>query len=236
MPDGHLGDAQVWGLEAGEDDGFSYFGGVHHGGVADGVFGAAFAERELGFDAAGEDGSDFDVVFAEFGIEGLGEAGLGEFGGTVDGFSGDSLQAGDGRDEENGPAFLFDHDGCGVAGEEEAGLHVGVHEGVVVFDGSVDEVFVVSCAGVVDEDVEAAEGGDGEGYGLSGGFIVGGIAGVEGGFDVGDSQGLDLVAELAEAVFAAGGDDEVGSVMGEGDGCGSADSGAGSGDESGLAG
>ena len=56
-------------MEAGEDDGFGYFGGIHHGGVADGVFGAAFAERELGFDAAGEDGSDFDVVFAEFGIE-----------------------------------------------------------------------------------------------------------------------------------------------------------------------
>jgi len=201
-------------LEASEGDGFGYFGGVHHGGVADGVFGAAFAQCELGFYAAGKDGSYFDVVFAKFGVERLGEAGLGEFGGAVDGFSGDSLQAGDGRDEENGPAFLFDHDGCGVAGEEEAGLHVGVHEGVVVFDGSVDEVFVVPCTGVVDEDVEAAEGGDGEGYGLAGGVVVGGIPGVEDGFGAGSFETFDLVAELAEAVFTAGGDDQVGSMMG----------------------
>ena len=153
-------------------------------------------------------------MLAEFGVERLREAGLGEFGGAVDGFAGDSLQAGDGGDEENGPAFFFDHDGCGVAGEEEAGLHVGVHEGVVVFDGGVDEVFVVSCAGVVDEDVEAAKGGDGEGYSLAGGVVVGGIAGVEDGFGAGSFESFDLVAELTEAVFAAGRDDQVGSVVG----------------------
>ncbi len=52
---------------------------VHHVGVADGFFGAAFAEGELGFGAAGADGAYVDVVGAEFGVEGLGEAYLGEF-------------------------------------------------------------------------------------------------------------------------------------------------------------
>ena len=91
-------------------------------------------EGELGFDAARADGADLDVVFAEFGVEGLREADLGEFGGAVDGLSSGALQAGDGGDEEDGAGVLRDHVRGDVAGEEEAGAHVGVHEGVVVFD------------------------------------------------------------------------------------------------------
>src|SRR6266567_4883202 len=118
MADGHLGDADVRGLEAGEDDGFGYLGGVHPVGVADHVFGAAFAEGKLGFDAAGKDGSYLDAVLAEFGVEGLGEAGLGELGGAVDGLSRGSLQAGYGGDEEKRTALLLDHVGNSVAGKE----------------------------------------------------------------------------------------------------------------------
>ena len=51
------------------------------------LFGATVSYGELGFDAAGEKGAYLDVVFAEFSIEGLGEAGLGELGSAVDGFS-----------------------------------------------------------------------------------------------------------------------------------------------------
>jgi len=79
VADGHLGDAGVGGLHAGEDDGLGHVFGVHHVGVADVVFGAAFAEGEFGFGASGADGSDVDVVGAEFGVEGLGEAYLGKF-------------------------------------------------------------------------------------------------------------------------------------------------------------
>jgi hypothetical protein len=56
------------GWRPGEDDGFGYFMGLHHVGVADTLLGAAFAEGKLGFDAAGTDGSDLDAVLAEFGV------------------------------------------------------------------------------------------------------------------------------------------------------------------------
>jgi hypothetical protein len=140
VADGHLGDAGVGRLQAGEDDGFAYVFGVHHVGVADGVLGSASAEGELGPGAAGADGPDVEVVPAEFGVEGLGESYLGEFAGAVDGLSGVALQAGDGGDEEDDATLLGNERRSCVAGEEEAGLHVGVHELVVLFGGGVDEV------------------------------------------------------------------------------------------------
>lgn len=99
VADGELGDADVGGLGAGEGDGGGDFCGVHHVGVTNEFFGSSSAEAELGFDAAGADGADLDVVFAEFGVEGLREAYLSEFGGAVDGLSGDALETGDGGDE-----------------------------------------------------------------------------------------------------------------------------------------
>ena len=115
VADGELGDADVGGLETGEDDGGGDFGRVHHVGVADEFFGSPSAQAELGFDAAGADGADLDVMFAEFGVEGLGEAYLREFCGAVNGFSGSALQAGDGGDEEDGAGVLGDHMRGGVA-------------------------------------------------------------------------------------------------------------------------
>lgn len=114
-----MGDAGVGGLGAGEEDGFGDVAGVHHGGLGDGLFGTAAAEGEFGFDAAGAEDADADAVGAEFGVEGLGKADLGEFGGAVDGFVGGSLEAGDGGDEEDGAGALPDHVRSGVAGEEE---------------------------------------------------------------------------------------------------------------------
>jgi hypothetical protein len=233
VADGHLEDAGVGGLEAGEDDGVGDVGGVHHVGVADIVFGAAVAEGELGFDAAGTDDADFDSVGTEFGVEGLAETYLSEFGSAVDGFVGVALQAGNRGYEEDGAAFLRDHRWRGVAGEEEAALHVGVHESVVVFDGGVDEMLVVAGAGVVDEDVEVAEGGEGKGNGLLRGGLFGCVAGVGDGFD---ADGFEFAAKLVKALFAACGDDQICSLMSKGEGCGPADSSARSGDEGCLAG
>ncbi len=171
MPDGEGGDAGVGGLGGGEEDGFGDVGGVHHVGLGDGLGGAAAAEGELGFDTSGAEDANADAVGAEFGVEGLGEADLGELGGGVDGFVGGSLEAGDGGDEEDGAGALPDHVRGGVAGEEEGRAEVGVDEVVKVFGGRFGEGFVVALSGVVDEDVEAAEGFEGEvGGGDCGGF------------------------------------------------------------------
>ena len=73
-----------------------------------------------------------------------------------------------------------------------------------------------------------AEGVEGEDGGLVRGGLYGGVSGVVDGFA---SEGFDLGAEVAEAVFAAGGDDEVCPMLSEGDGGGVADARTGSGDE-----
>ncbi len=65
-----------------------------------------------------------------------------------------------------------------------------------------------------------------------GGFF-GGVSGLEDGFG---AERLYLATELAEALFAAGGDYKVCALVGERDGGGPADSCAGSGDEGGLSG
>ena len=153
---------------------------------------AAAAKAELAFDAAGTEDSNLDVVLAELGVEGLAEADLRELRGRVDGFTGDACETGYRGDEENGAAALRDHQGRGVAGEEEAGLYVGVHHGVVVFGRGVDEIFIAADAGIVDEDVEGAEGAGDEGNCGEGGGFVGGVSVVEDGVA---TAGVDLRAE-----------------------------------------
>ena len=202
-------------------------------GVADGVFGAAVAEGELGFDAARAKDADPEAVGAEFGIESLGEADLGELGGAVDALVGRALQAGDGGDEEDSAGAAFDHVRGGVAAEEEAGAQVGGDEGVEVLGRGLDERLVVSCPGVVDKDVELTEALDGQGDGgLRGGF-EGSVSGV---IDSGGAEGGDFGAELLEALFAAGYEDEAGSLVCEGERGGTADAGACSCDEGCFAG
>ena len=228
MSDGHLGDADVGGLEASVDDSVGYVCGLHHVGVADGVFGATFAEGELGLGAAGADAAYVYVVLAELGVEGLGEANLGELGSAVNGLSSEALQASDGGDKLDDAAFLGDHQRRGVTGEEEAGLHVGVHEVVVLVSGGVGEVFVVAGAGVVDEDVELAEGAEGKGDGLLGGVFFNCVSGEVDGLC---SEGFDLGAEGSETFGAASGDDEVGTLTSEGKSGVVANAGAGSCDQ-----
>lgn len=78
-----------------------------------------------------------------------------------------------------------------------------------------------------------AEFGDGESGCLAGGGVVGGVACVKGGAG---AEGFDLIDEAAEAVFAAGGDDDVSAVLRERESGGTADAGAGSGDDGGFVG
>ena len=78
-----------------------------------------------------------------------------------------------------------------------------------------------------------AEGVECEDDGLLRGFFFGGVSGMEDGFD---ADRFDFGCELAEPLFAAGGDDEVCATTREGDGCGASDACAGSGDEGGFAG
>ncbi len=63
--------------------------------------------------------------------------------------------------------------------------------------------------------------------------LFGGVSGVEDGFG---AEGLDLIAEAAEALFAASGDYEICALLCERDGGGPADSCACSGDEGSFSG
>lgn len=233
VADCHLRDANVWGLQAGEEDGFGDGLRLHHVGATDVIFGAALAKGEFGLSASGTDGTDVDVVLAEFGIECLGKADLGELGSTVNGLASVTLEAGDGRDEEKDAALLRNHLWYGVTREEEAGLHVGVHELVVLGARGVDEVFIVSGAGIVDEDVEAAEGRERELHGVLCGVFVGSISGMK---DAASSGGLDLRAESVEALRTAGRDDEVSAVTREGKSSGVTNTGTCAGNDRNLSG
>ena len=73
-----------------------------------------------------------------------------------------------------------------------------------------------------------SEGREGEGGGLMRGGFERGVSGVEDGFA---AERLNLGAEVAETAFAAGGDDEIRTMLGQDEGGSVADAGAGSGDE-----
>jgi len=118
---------------------------------------------------AGADGGDADAFVAELGVEAFGEADEGELGGGVGKHVGDGDLAADARDVDDGGAAVAREWGLraqvreggpgGVEGGEKVDLH-GALEDVegLGFDGAdVDD------AGVVDEDVDAAEAGDGFG-------------------------------------------------------------------------
>jgi hypothetical protein len=65
VANGHLRDAGVRRLKAGEHDGFGDVFRVHHVGLADVVSGAALAQGELGLGAARADAPDVYVVLAK---------------------------------------------------------------------------------------------------------------------------------------------------------------------------
>ena len=121
-----------------------------------------------------------------------------------------------------------------AAGEADGGHDVQVPVGLPLVVGGVEDGLVRAGAGVVDEDVGAAEGG------LRGvdeaGAAVGGrhVAGVADGVDaelLGDRGG-----GADDAVAVAGGEEDVGALAGEGAGDAEADADAAAGDDRYLAG
>ncbi len=144
-------------------------------------FGGVFGGEDefallFGHDGAGKDGVDADVVLAELVGEGAGEADDGGLGGDIDGHAGIGDEPGDGAEvEDGGDAGLLQ---CGKRGlgEEELMAKVDGHQGIPElrcdFGGGVATV----VAGVVDEDVETAEGIDGGCNGWADGGDVGDVA------------------------------------------------------------
>ncbi len=130
---------------------------------------------------AGADRSDAHAFVAEFGVETFGETDEGEFAGDIGEHVGHGEFAADAGDVDDGCVFV-----SGLPVEEmgkrgvrgvEGGEEVGGHGAAVSGDGLVFDGADFDDAGVVDEDVDAAEVADGvvdEGDGLGGVGEVGG--------------------------------------------------------------
>ncbi len=228
VTDGHLGDANVCGLGYGEEDGGSGVVGVHHGGLLNALFGATVADGELRLDAAGAKDGDLDAEGVELFSEGLAEAHLGELAGAVDAFVGNAGEACDGGDEDDIAGALLQEGGENSLREDKAAADVAVHHGVEVLQGGVCEGFVVADAGVVDQDVDASVGLE---RGVAGEFCGGRVGCV-----AGDGDGvLEVLRELLQGFCAARDEDGLSAGGGEECGGGSAEAGAGAGDDGDLA-
>ncbi len=187
-----------------------------------GLSGEGGLDGGAGAHEAGADGGDADAFLAELGVEAFGEAGEGELAGDVGEEVGDGDLAADGGDvDDRGAAtvafFLREHAGEGGLDGVEGGVEVGVHGAVEGFERLVFEGADLDDAGVVDEDVEAAEAGVGlldDVCGLRG---VGEVGGDEedvvcGGDGSGFEEGCLCAGEL---VGVAGGEDEAGAGFAE---------------------
>ncbi len=176
-----------------------------------GEFGVGFAS---GAHEAGADGGDADAFVAEFGVEAFGEADESEFAGDVGEHVGHGEFAADAGDVDDGCVFV-----AGVAVEQvgkrgvggvEGGEEVGGHGSAIGGDGLVFDGADFDDAGVVDEDVDAAEVADGvidEHGGLGGvGEVGGDEEDVVGGLD--GSAVEEGVAGGDEFFEVAGGEDE----------------------------
>ena len=116
---------------------------------------------------AGADGGDADSLVAEFGVEAFGEADEGELRGGVGEHVGGGDLSADGSDVNDGGAASPDEWGLlaqvreGGPGGVEGGKEVDLHGALEDLEGLGFDGADVDDAGVVDEDVDAAEAGDG---------------------------------------------------------------------------
>ena len=143
-----------------------------------GEVGVGFA---AGAHEAGADGGDADAFVAEFGVEAFGEADEGEFAGDVGEHVGHGEFAADAGDVDDGgvavAGFAVEQVRERGVGGVEGGEEVGGHGAAVGGEGLVFDGADFDDAGVVDEDVDAAEVADGvvdEHGGLGGVGEVGG--------------------------------------------------------------
>lgn len=172
-----------------------------------------------GGDVAGADGGGGDARAAEFHAEAVGEGEQGGLGGGVEVEPGQGDHGGDGGDIDDGAVALGAEVRQGEAGEVDGGVEV---EFVEVLPGGLRQERrggIGAGAGVIDENVDAAEVGEGGG---ESGFTLGGKGEVHRKpAGVGESVKLSLAGEQGEA--GAGRVELVGQ--------GGADAGGGAGDE-----
>ena len=230
------------------------FGGGDHGEDASGdVFGGADGAEDVGggfglfyffviiteallepfaFDEAGGDGVDADGG-AEGAGEGFGHHNEGGFAGAVGDGAAGANDAGDAGDVDDDAAFASGECGAGGAGGLKGAFEVDGEDAVPVFIAhgvEVGEVDEAGGAGVVDEDVEAAEcfdcflnhgaaGGivghialDDDGFGTGGAALIGDGLGAVGGLVVVDGY---AAAGLCEH-HCRGGADAAGGAGDEG--------------------
>ena len=204
-----------------------------------GVFGVGFA---AGAHEARADGGDANAFVAEFGVEAFGEADEGELAGDVGEQMGHGELASDAGDVDDGRVAVD-----GVAAEQvrerrvdgvKGGEEVRGHGALVGGEGLVFHRAYFDDAGVVDEDVDAAEVADGvvdEHGGLGGvGEVGGDEEDVVGGLD---GSAIEEGAAGADELFdIAGGQDEFGSGAAIALGQGKAEAAGAAGDEDHLAG
>jgi len=214
---------------------------VEPAGFLAGLAGEARVLLAAGAHEAGADGGDADAFVAKLGVESFGEAGESELGGDVREQVRDGDLAANGGDVDDAAAGFVERGEQvrersldGVEGGEEVGLHgavVGV--GGLVFEGAdLDD------SGVVDEEVDAAEGTDGGFDETCGLGLVGEVAGDEEDVVfVGDAAALQQVdAGMFEFVSVAGGEDEFEAGAPEAMGDGEAESAGAAGDDGDLGG
>jgi len=251
------GEPGLWGdgdLGATVDDGVEdAVGGVLGGGRDDGggrgegepailfflIADEAGLDVGAGAHEAGADGGDADAFVAKFGVEAFGEAYEGEFAGGVGQHVGHGEFAADGSYVDDGGAggvgfgVSFEHVGEDCVGGVEGGEEVGGHSAAVGGEGLVFDGADLDDAGVIDEDVDAAEVLDGmidEAGGLGG---VGEVGGDEEDV-VGGEDGLALEEQMpgsGEFLDLAGGEDEFGAGSAEALGYGEAQAARASGDD-----
>ena len=166
--------------------------GVEHGGV----------------DFAGIDGGAADAVFALLDVDGVAESGYAVFAGDVgDAGVGAGAQAGAGDDVDDLAAAVGAQMGEDFADDVVGAVQVDIDDLPPGFEGDVVEIAKGGVdAGVVDDEVDGAELGDGAGDELLDVRVVGDIAGTGEDFDAG---GAGLIRGNGERVGRAGGEGEV---------------------------
>ena len=224
----HFDDARLGGLRAGHEHHGGDILGVQHFGFAHGLFGAAFADGEFRFHAAGTNHTHLDAVRTQFAIERLREAHLRELGHAIHRLIRKTVDARHRGNHQDGAGFLLQHDRDGVPGEQERRFYVGIHQLVVFGGAGIDETLVISRAGVVEQNVDATEGIHRGFHGANGGVFFARIAGDDHDFAAG---AFNFFFQGVEPVVASRGEDEVCTGAGKGAGRGLSDTSAGTGDD-----
>ncbi len=172
-----------------------------------------------GFDVAGCHGIHGYRPTGELAGEGFGEADETGFGGGVVGLAGLSGFAYYGGDIDDAAPPVFDHLRHDGLSHEEGSGEVGGEDVVPVFALHAHGEDVAGDSGVVDEDVDGTEVGEGGFGAVADGFFAGDV---EGEGVSGSAGGVDGVGDFVELIQIAGGEGDGCSAAGEFEGAGTA--------------